>query len=148
MFAIGLIALTGSACSSSRQVAREHNSELRVKNEELRVDRDSVFVEMRDTVKEVTTVTVQRGAAGDTVKVSSVTDRERMRSRDAIARQRTKVEVKRDTVFIEKRDSIEIRIRPGGQSGGAGLHRTIKWIFWIIIGLTGLVIVVRIRGRP
>ncbi len=148
MFAIGLIVLTGSACSSSRQVAREHNSELRVKNEELRVDRDSVFVEMRDTVKEVTTVTVQLGAAGDTVKVSSVTDRERVRSRDAIARQWTKTEVRVDTVYIEKRDSIEIRSRPGGQSGETALHSTLRLVLWIIIGVTILMIVVRIRGRP
>ncbi len=147
VFAIGLIVLTGSACSSSRQVAREHNSELRVKNEELRVDRDSVFVEMRDTVKEVTTVTVQLGAAGDTVKVSSVTDRERVRNRDAIARQWTKTEVRVDTVYIEKRDSIEIRSRPGGQSG-AGLNRTLKWLFAIVVALIGLVIAVRVRGRP
>ena len=144
MFAIGLIVLTGSACSSSRQVAREHNSELRVKNEELRVDRDSVFVEMRDTVKEVTTVTVQLGAAGDTVKVSSVTDRERVRNRDAIARQWTKTEVRVDTVYIEKRDSIEIRSRSGGQSG-AGLNRTLKWLFAIVVALIGLGIVLRIR---
>ena len=144
MFAIGLIVLTGSACSSSRQVAREHNSELRVKNEELRVDRDSVFVEMRDTVKEVTTVTVQLGAAGDTVKVSSVTDRERVRNRDAIARQWTKTEVRVDTVYIEKRDSIEIRSRPDGQSG-AGLNRTLKWLFAIVVALIGLGIVLRIR---
>ena len=125
-------------------MAREHNSELRVKNEELRVDRDSVVVEMRDTVKEVTTVTVQLGAAGDTVKVSSVTDRERVRNRDAIARQWTKTEVRVDTVYIEKRDSIEIRSRPGGQSG-AGLNRTLKWLFAIVVALIGLGIVLRIR---
>ena len=144
MFAIGLIVLTGSACSSSRQVTREHNSELRVKNEELRVDRDSVVVAVHDTVMEVTTITVDRNENGDTVRVSTVTDRLRGWRRDAIARQRTKVVIEKDTVFIEKRDSIEIRSRPQGQSG-AGLHTVLKWVFAIIIALIGLVIVLRIR---
>ena len=113
--------------------------------------RDSSMAErvvVMDTVREVTTITIRENEMGDTLRVTTVRDRERMRSRDAIARQRTKVEVKRDTVFIEKRDSIDIRIRPGGQSGGSALHSTLRWIFWIVIGLTGLVIVVRIRGRP
>ena len=148
MFAIGLIVLTGSACSSSRQVAREHNSELRVKNEELRVDRDSVVVAVHDTVMEVTTITVDRNESGDTVRVSTVTDRLRGWRRDAIAKQWTKVEVRVDTVYIEKRDSIEIRSRPDGQSGGTALHSILKWVFAIIIALIGLVIVVRVRGRP
>ena len=147
MFAIGLIVLTGSACSSSRQVTREHNSELRVKNEELRVDRDSVVVAVHDTVMEVTTITVDRNENGDTVRVSTVTDRLRGWRRDAIAKQWTKVVIEKDTVFIEKRDSIEIRSRPGGagQSGGTALHSILKWVFAIIIALIGLVIVLRIR---
>ena len=145
MFAIGLIVLTGSACSSSRQVTREHNSELRVKNEELRVDRDSVVVAVHDTVMEVTTITVDRNENGDTVRVSTVTDRLRGWRRDAIARQRTKVVIEKDTVFIEKRDSIEIRSRPDGQSGGTALHSILKWVFAIVIALIGLVIVLRIR---
>ena len=144
MFAIGLIVLTGSACSSSRQVAREHNSELRVKNEELRVDRDSVVVAVHDTVMEVTTITVRENEQGDTLRVSTVTDRLRGRSRDAIAKQWTKTEVRVDTVYIEKRDSIEIRSRPGGQSG-AGLNRTLKWLFAIVVALIGLGLVLRIR---
>lgn len=129
-------------------MATERNSELRVKNEELRVDRDSVFVEVLDTLKEVTTVTVQLGAAGDTVKVSTVTDRTRGRSRDAIAVQKTKVEVVRDTVIVEKRDSVFVKntnlVNPTNKA--SPVVSSLKWIFWIIIGLIGLVIVIRIRN--
>ena len=98
-------------------------------------------MEVRDTVKEVTTITVDRNEAGDTVRVSTVTDRLRGRSRDAIAVQKTKTEVVRDTVIIEKRDSIEIRSRPsvgGEQSGGTALHKTLRLVLWIIIALIGL----------
>ena len=106
--------------------------------------RDSFTAErvvVMDTVKEVTTITVDRNEAGDTVRVSTVTDRLRGRSRDAIAVQRTKTEVRVDTIYIEKRDSVEIRSRPsagGGQSGGTALNTTLRWIFWIIVGLIGL----------
>ena len=115
--------------------------------------RDSVVVAERDTILETTTITyVLRQAQKpnepeDTVKVTTVTDRVRARSRDAIAVQKTKVEVKTDTVFVEKRDSIEIRSRPEGakDSWGNQLARVLRLVLWIIIGLIGLVIVVRIK---
>lgn len=105
------------------------------------------MVAVHDTIMEVTTITVDRNEIGDTLRVSTVTDRLRGRSRDAIAVQKTKTELRVDTIYIEKRDSIEIRSRPsvgGGQSGGTALHKTLRWIFWIIIGLIALVITIRI----
>ena len=104
------------------------------------------MVAVHDTIMEVTTITVDRNEIGDTLRISTVTDRLRGRSRDAIAVQRTKVEVRVDTVIIEKRDSIEIRSRPdGGQSQkGQTFLRGLKWIFWIIIALTGFVIVIKV----
>ena len=102
------------------------------------------MVAVHDTIREVTTITIRENEHGDTLRVSTVTDRLRGRSRDAIAVQKTKVEVRVDTIYIEKRDSIEIRSRPDGQSGGTALHKTLRWIFWIIIGLIALVITIRI----
>ena len=103
-----------------------------------------MVVAERDTIREVTTVHVRTNEAGDTLFQSVVTDRERGRSRDAIAMQRTKTVVRVDTIYIEKQDSIEIRSRPEAQSGGTALHKTLRWIFWIIIGLIALVITIRI----
>ena len=105
------------------------------------------MVTAHDTIREVTTISVQLGAQGDTVFQSVVTDRERGRSRDAIAVQKTKVEVVRDTVYIEKRDSVEVK-KLGSTDGrkdswGNQLARVLKWIFWIAIGLSVLVLVVR-----
>ena len=104
------------------------------------------MVAVHDTIMEVTTITVDRNDNGDTVRISTVTDRLRGRSRDALAVQKTKTEVRVDTIYIEKRDSIEIRSRPdGGQSQkGQTFLRGLKWIFWIIIGLIALVITIRI----
>ena len=110
--------------------------------------REQVVVAVHDTIREVTTITVQLGAQGDTVFQSVVTDRERGRSRDAIAVQKTKVEVVRDTVYVERRDSVEVlssRFQGSGtkDSWGNQLARVLKWIFWIAIGLSVLVLVVR-----
>lgn len=119
----------------------------RVATYETRDSFEAERVVVMDTVKEVTTITVDRNEIGDTLRVSTVTDRLRARNRDAIAVQKTKTELRVDTIYIEKRDSIEIRSRPsvgGGQSGGTALHKTLRWIFWIIIGLIALVITIRI----
>ena len=140
--AIALVALIASACCSQRSVSRENIATYSTERAEKKVD--SVVVVERDTIMEVTTITVDRNEIGDTIRMSTVTDRERVRNRDAIAVQRTKTEVRVDTIYIEKRDSIEIRSRPDGQSGGTALHKTLRWIFWIIIGLIALVITIRI----
>ena len=51
-------------------------------------------------MKEVTAITVCENERGDTIRMTTVTDR--TRNRDAIAMQRTKVEARVDTVYIEK----------------------------------------------
>lgn len=110
-----------------------------------------MVVAERDTIREVTTITIQLGATGDTVFQSVVTDRLRGRSRDAIATQKTKVEVVRDTVVVEKRDSVNVetfRQAQGDRARASPVVSALKWIFWIIIGLIVLMIVVRIRGWP
>ena len=108
---------------------------------------DSVVVAERDTVREVTTVTIQLGAMGDTVFRSVVTDRERGWSRDAIAVQKTKTEIVRDTVIIEKRDSVDVketlRQAQGDKARASPVVSALKWIFWIIIALTGMIIVIK-----
>jgi len=101
--------------------------------------KEQVMVAVHDTVMEVTTITIRENENGDTLRVSTVTDRVRGRSRDAIATQRTKTEVRVDTVYIEKRDSIEIRSRPSGPlKKGSNLVAILKWLFAIVVALIGL----------
>ena len=107
-----------TACGSSREVARSSDRVATYSTELAEKEKDSVVVAEHDTIMEVTTIHVRTNEAGDTVFRSVVTDRTAARNRDAIAVQKTKIV--RDTVIIEKRDSIEIRSRPsvgGGQSG-------------------------------
>ena len=123
------------------------SEELRTTESRATEARDSVVVAVHDTIMEVTTITIRTNEVGDTLRVAQVTERERVRNRDAIAKQRTKVEVVRDTVYVERRDSIEIRSRPEGakDSWGNQLARVLRLVLWIVIGLIGLVIVVRIK---
>ena len=113
---------------------------------------EQVMVAVHDTIMETATIVVRENEQGDTLRMTTVTDRLRYRDRDAIAVQRTKTEVKVDTVYVEKRDSVLVSntnsTKGTRDSWGNQLARVLKWIFWIIIGLIVLMIVVRIRGWP
>ena len=109
--------------------------------------KEEVMVAVHDTIRETTTITIRENERGDTLRVSTVTDRERGRSRYDIATSRTKTEIRVDTVFIEKRDTIEIRSRPDGQSGKTTLNSTLRWVFWIIVSLTVLIVVIKLTRR-
>ena len=93
---------------------------------------------------EVVTWTVVQ-PRGDTVKVERVT--ERVRSRDCLARSKTKkeeVRVIRDTVVVEHRDTVIVEKTRGqtpAENRRAPWLSALRWIFWIIVGLIVLTIV-------
>ena len=147
------VALCASGCSVSRKTLNEQR-ELRTAE----VVRDTVVVfrdvAVTDTVREVTTMTVDRTEAGDTVFRSVVTDRERLRDRVAVSDVREKVVVVRDTVFIEKRDSVaQVVVAAGAgveidKDGNVTrkvnrLAQTLRWVFAVVVGLVILILVVR-----
>ncbi len=105
---------------------------------------DSAAVEVHDTLKEVTTITIRENEQGDTVRVSTVTDRLRVKDREAFAKKEMKTEVVRDTVFISKKDSIAIRSPTGDRQ--SALQDTLKLLFWIIVGLIGLAVIIKIKN--
>ena len=106
------------------------------------------MVAVHDTLREVTTITIQQNEAGDTVKQSIVTDRYRGRNAEGLKVHDERLTVQRDTVYVEKRDSVSVKDSRltvhGDQSERTALHTTLKWIFWIIIGLIGLIITVKV----
>lgn len=128
-----------------RQVVSESRDRVATYREADSMKEEKVVAE-HDTVMEVTTIHVRTNEAGDTVFRSVVTDRTRARDRDRIAKQMTKTEVKTDTVYVERRDSVVTNGKDGGgQSGGTALHSTLKLIFLIVISLIVLVIVLKFR---
>lgn len=124
--------------------------------------REQVVVAVHDTLREVTTITVQLGQAGDTVKVAQVTERDRFRDRAAVRDKEEKLIVRTDTVYVERRDSVLIQdsgLTPQGRrpsvqdSGVQGAERksnfvsSLKWISFIILGLIALIITIKVCLR-
>ena len=121
------------------------NTELRASEERTMEARDSVMVEVHDSVQVVTVVTVDRTEAGDTLRVSTVTERERVRNRDRYKAQETKVEVRVDTVFVAVRDSVYVSQNAQiSQKSASPVTSALKWVFWIIVSLTVFIIVFKV----
>ena len=108
---------------------------------------DSVIVEQRDTLREVTTITIDRNDRGDTLKLVQITDLTRARSRDNVVAQKVKTEIVRDTVYIEKRDSVfvlntNLTNRTDKKNTFVS---SLKWICAIAFLLLASVVLVRAR---
>lgn len=159
------------SCGSSRK-AVSSEKELRIEGLELR---DSVVVlasrwwqasiaraqslVVLDTLKEITTITVDRNDKGDTLKLVQITDRTRATDRAAARDKEEKLIVRTDTVYIEKRDSVDVKntsltkVQLDGPKGKvnpsnkkSNFVSSLKWIFWILVVATVLIVVLRI-GR-
>lgn len=117
--------------------------------------RDSVeveSVEVFDTLKETTTITVKTNEQGDTLMQSIVTDRYSSRDRSQLKVKSEKLRVETDTVYVEKRDSLQVTaygLSPGGNPQVSGkrsaVSEVLRWIFWILMALIVLIIILRFR---
>ena len=93
------------------------------------------------TEHEVITETV---ICNDSVKVERITDRVMVRDRSAKAEaKKEEVRVIRDTVYVEKRDSSFVK-NTNGTNRASPVAQTLKWVFWIIVAIEGLIIVIRV----
>ena len=136
-----------TGCGVSR-TATNTSVESRVAEERITEARDSVVVELRDTLKEVTTVTVDRNDVGDTLRITTVTDRTRASVRDRVRDVEVKIVEKTDTVYVERKDSVRVQEFQGSSVQGAAraspFVSALKWVFWIIIAIGGLVIIFKV----
>lgn len=149
MLAIVWIALSVSACSSSRQTTSS-SEQLKVESLELRDSSRVESVDVMDSLIVVTTIIIDRNEVGDTVRLTQVTDRTRARTRDNIARQSTKTVVKTDTVYVERRDSVatyQVTDYPSTDSGTTALYKALKWMVALVVAVIILVLVIRFSFR-
>lgn len=125
------------------------------------MDRDSVVVEVRDTLREVTTVTVVLRQAqepdqpDDTVRITQITDRTRASSCDRLRDVQERVVVRTDTVYVEKSASESMVVAGLGvdidKEGNLTRRsdtvvRGLRWLFLILVAAIVLVLVIRL-GR-
>ena len=150
-----LIVLCVTACSTSRKASEVSSSVLTTDYTNLTDKHDSVLVIIRDTLREVTTITIRENEQGDTLRVSTVTDRDRLRSRENLRRVETVTVTRIDTVYIQK-DSVSVEDKKIGLSASAdgrafgkraGLLTYVKWIFALICAIVVLVVVIKVCLR-
>lgn len=141
---IVLTALIVSACCSSRQVTSEVRSRTGEARDSVRVEQ--VMVAVHDTIKETTTITVRENEAGDTLRVSRVTERDRVRDRAHVKSMEVDVRVVRDTVYLERRDSSFVKNAnlKNQTDKMSAVVDTLKWVFWILICVIVLVLIFKV----
>ena len=138
-------------CVQSCSVQRTLTSDVRSQMYEVTRDtvREEVALVVHDTLREVTTITIRQNEAGDTLKVTQITDRDRFRDRSQLRDKSEKLIVKTDTVYIEKRDSVQVTTtnlsNPTNKS--SNFVRALKWVFAVICAVGVLVIVVKLFLR-
>ena len=106
------------------------------------------MVAVHDTIREITTITVQTNETGDTVKVVQITDRDRARAREAVRDKEERLVVRTDTVYVEKRDSVFVQTdtnlsNPTNKKPGFLTY--LKWILAVAFLLLASVVLVRAR---
>ena len=143
---IATAALLWTGCSTTR-TAVSRSEELRTTELRSTESRDSVTIELRDTLKEVTTITIDRNDKGDTLKVVQVTDRDRIRDRSQLRDKSEKIIVKTDTVYIAVRDSVSVESRnyESTETRKSNFVTSLKWILAIAFLLLTSVVLVRAR---
>ena len=146
---IATLALSSTGCSVQRQASSSERS-LRTET----VTRDTVWqqvvVAARDTLREVTTITLQQNDQGDTLKLVQVTDRTRASNREGYRDREEKIVFKTDTFYIEKTDTVTVNSKQGESPVSRKLTAfgsILKWFFGILCALIVLVVTIRLLPR-
>ena len=116
---------------------------------------DSVIVTVFDTITITKTITIRENEAGDTLRMTTVTDRERVRMMAGVRSKRENVNVCKDTVYIERK--AEKTVAAAGpdteiDADGNLKHRTsaislLRWVVALVVAVIVLIIVIRVAIR-
>ena len=138
-----------AACVSTRQTASKvstsTSSATRFGYETRDTVVEQVMVEVHDTIREVTTITVATNDAGDTLKLTTVTDRFRGRAMADVRSKKEDVRVRVDTIYVERRNSVATTDRTYSRARASPVVSGLKWVFWIIISFIVLIISLQFR---
>lgn len=147
---IGLTALIASACSVSRQATTVKSEELKVKSEvrdSLRVEQ--VMVEVHDTLTITKTITIRENEQGDTIRMSVVTDRERLRSMYDVRSKSEELKVKSEELKVKserlKVESEESKVKNSLSRQTSSISHILKLIFGILVCVIILVLTFKVK---
>ena len=140
------------SCSVSRQASER----VRVEGSEFRESRDSLREEISQSLNENLTeheVVTETVIYNDSLKIERITDRVRTLesgSKRQDSRVVVRTEVVRDTVYVERVDTVEVQ-KLQGTSSSLNPHPSalnyLKWIFALICAVVVLVVVIRFGRR-
>ena len=142
---IALSALCWSSCSVSR---RASSSERLLRMEATTRDTvwEQVLVAVHDTLREVTTITLQQNDQGDTLKLVQVTDRTRASRSHDLREKKERTEVRVDTVYVERTD-VTVNSKPYSLNPQPSPLNSLKWIFGILCLLIVFVTTIKVCLR-
>ena len=158
---MALALCVSSCCTSRKAVSSQEQVRLERVSEKVDSVQEHTAVAVHDTLQEVTTITIQTNDRGDTLKVTQITDRNRIRAMSDFRSKKEEVKVRIDTVYIERRDSTSVssswtsqatksmtRFQVSGgedkSTWGGSFRSTLKWIFAVICAIIGLIITVKV----
>ena len=151
---IATIALCMTGCVSSRTATSER---LQLTAYSLQdTVREQVVVTVFDTITITKTITIRESETGDTLRVSTVTERDHVRDRSQLRVKSEKLKVETDTVYIE-RDSLRLTAYslPGTEIDKDGnvtrkvnrFAQSLKWLFLTLVAIIAIIILMRIKLR-
>ena len=135
-----------TSCASSRNVSEATTATSHETLEMRDSIREEIAQNLEENLKEHEVIT-ETVFCNDSVKVERVTDRVTVRERSARTEaKKEEVRVVRDTVYVEKRDSVMVTTASASSATRASPWvSALKWIFWIIVGLSALIIIVKLK---
>ena len=118
--------------------------------------REQVIVAVFDTITITKTITIRENENGDTLRVSTVTERDHVRDRSQLKVKSEKLKVETDTVYVEK-DSLRLtayslpdvtqKSRKSQKLKPSGFVSALRWVFWILVAIIAIIILIRIKLR-
>ena len=118
--------------------------------------REQVVVTVFDTITITKTITIRENESGDTLRVSTVTERDHVRDRSQLRVKSEKLKVETDTVYVE-RDSLRLTAYslPGTEIDEQGnvtkkvnrFAQSLKWVFLTLVAVIAIIILMKIKLR-
>ena len=151
---IGTIALCASACSSTRNATSER---LQLTAYSLQdTVREQVVVTVFDTITITKTITIRENESGDTLRMTTVTDKTKATTRDRYHDVQEKVVVKTDTEYVEREAEKTVAVAgPGTEIDEQGnvtkkvnrVAQSLKWLFLTLVAVIAIIILIRLTAK-
>ena len=150
---IATIALCMTGCVSTRSATSER---LQLTAYSLQdTVREQVVVTVFDTITITKTITIRESETGDTLRVSTVTERDHVRDRSQLKVKSEKLKVETDTVYIEREaDKTVAAVGPNTEIDEQGnirhqpsYIRLLRWLFLTLVAVIAIIILMRIKLR-